>query len=217
MTYLTQLRKVINNILQILVYYNYKVDIYILYYASNMPGYLVFLFCFLFGSFGSSQGISQNVLALKYLCFLSSWYIIATSLFVFISFQIPTFRDYLYDTLGKDFVISHIGNPGVKPLTKLGGVAIGAYAVNEVGKAAVGYSNERLAGKAVENYKEMVKTTGQPADPNSKEYKEVCKTSNSILSQPRSGPLDRTEEKIASGHLADTIKDGLLKGIGWRK
>jgi len=99
-----------------------------------MPYFLVYIFCFFFGNFGSPEGITNGVLLFKFICFLYSWFIIGTSIFVFISFQVPSFKNYLYELLGKEYRVSCIGKKGIKPVLKVGGAAVGLFAGNELGK-----------------------------------------------------------------------------------
>ncbi len=182
-----------------------------------MPYYLIYIFAFFFGNFGSPEGVSDNMLAFKYLCFLYSWYVLATSIFIFISFQIPSLKDYLYNLLGKDYVISCIGNPGVRPLVKAGGVAIGFAVGNEVGKDMDARQKERAAKAVVDNFKDLHSTTGQPMNPNSKEFTKAAETFRKILETPAKGPFDRNEERVGTGHVIESAKETLLRGIGWKK
>lgn len=182
-----------------------------------MPYYLVFVFAFFFGNFGSPEGVSDGTLPFKYLCFLYSWFLLATSLFVFISFQIPSWKEYLYNLLGKDYVISCIGKKGVTPLIKVGGVAVGFVAGNEISKELDHRQKVGAANAIAKNYQDMVQSTGKPADANSKEFKKVIDTQCNSLRNPATGAFDRNEERVASGHIVDSVKNTVLKGIGWRK
>lgn len=207
----------IKEFFQLLIYYNYKFDLILLYFATLMPYYLIFIFCFFFGNFGSPEGIADGVLFFKYSCFLYSWFIIGTSVFVFISFQIPSSKKHLYNLLGKEYVISCIGNPGVKPLIKLGGAAVGMVCGNEIGKELDGRQKVYLSKAAIDHYKQLVETTGQVPDQRSTEFKKVAEISRKIFETPPKGPFDRNEERVASGQFVDATKDVILKGIGWRK
>lgn len=207
----------IKEFFQLLIYYSYKFDLIVLYFATLMPYYLIFIFCFFFGNFGSPEGIANGVLFFKYLCFLYSWFIIATSVFIFISFQIPPSKKYLYNLLGKEYVISCIGNPGIKPLLKVGGAAVGLVCVNEIGKELDGRQKVYLSQAAIDHYKQLTEATGQPSDQRSAEFKKTAETSRKIFDTPPKGPFDRNEERVASGHFVDATKDVLLKCIGWRK
>jgi len=202
---------------QLFIYYSYKFDIIVLYYATLMPYYLIFIFCFFFGNFGSPEGIADGVLFFKYICFLYSWFIIETSVFVFISFQIPSLKEYLYNLLGKEYVISCIGNSGAKAALKATGVAVGMICGNEIGKELDGRQKVYLSQAAIDHYKELVETTGQPPEPRSAEFKKVAETSRKILDTPPKGPFDRSEERIASAQFVQSTKEVILKGLGWRK
>jgi len=63
-----------------------------------------------------------------------SWYIIGTSLFVFIIFNIKTSQKYLYDLIGADYVKSKIGNPGAEQLAKVVGPIFGGTLIDEGGR-----------------------------------------------------------------------------------
>ena len=188
-----------------------------LYFATLMPYYLIFIFCFFFGNFGSPEGIADGVLFFKYFCFLYSWFIIGTSVFVFISFQIPSSKEYLYNLLGKEYVISCIGNPGIESVIKVGGAAVGLICGNEIGKEWDGRQKVYLSQAAVDHYKQLVETTGQTPDQRSTEFKKVAEISRKIFETPPKGPFDRYEERLASARFVDATKDVILKGIGWRK
>jgi len=157
------------------------------------------------------------VLFFKYLCFLYSWFIIGTTFFVFISFQIPSLKEYLYNLLGKEYVISCIGNPGVKPAIKIGGAALGFVAGNEFGKELDTRQKVTTSQAVVDHFQQLVETTGQPADQRSAEFKKAAETSRKILETPPKGPFDRNEERVASAQSVEATKDVVLKGIGWRK
>lgn len=207
----------IKEFFQLLIYYNYKFDLILLYFATTMPYYLIFIFSFFFGNFGSPAGIADGMLFFKYLCFLYSWFIIGTSVFVFISFQIPSSREYLYNLLGKEYVISCIGNPGVKPLVKVGGAAVGFVLTNEIGKEIDGRQKVYLSRAVIEHYKQLVETTGKPSDQRSVEFKKAAEISRKIFETPPKGPFDRNEKRVASGQLVDSTREVILKAIGWRK
>lgn len=52
-------------LLELSIYYNYKVDLLLLYYGTRMPYYLIFIFCFFFGNFGAPEQLTDNVLFLN--------------------------------------------------------------------------------------------------------------------------------------------------------
>ena len=100
----------------------------------------------------------------------------------------------------------------MKPLTKLGGVLVGLFAANEVGKVADSLNNERLARTVGDNYGKVVDLTEKPADPNSKEFKEVWKANTEICTRPTKPPLNGSEKRMPSGHVVDSVKQTVLKG-----
>jgi hypothetical protein len=182
-----------------------------------MPYYLIFIFCFFFGNFGSPEGIANGVLFFKYICFLYSWFIIETSLFVFISFQIPSLKEYLYNLLGKEYVISCISKPAKEAAIKAAGLAAAMICGNEIGKELDCRQKIQLSHAAIDHYKELADTTGHPPDQRSAEFKKVAETSRKIFDTPPKGPFDRSEERIASAELVQSTKEVILKGLGWRR
>lgn len=182
----------LKEVFQLFIYYSYKFDIIVVYYGTLMPYYLIFIFSFFFGNFGSPEGIADGVLFFKYICYLYSWFLIGTSIFVFISFQIPSLKEYLYNLLGKEYVISCIGNPGVKSAVKVGGAAIALMAGNEIGKEWDCRQKIQLSQSAVDHFKQLVETTGKVPDSRSTEFKKVAETSRKIFETPLKGPFDRS-------------------------
>ena len=105
---------------------------------------------FFYGTFGYTDGLSDYEYLFKISCLLFSWYLVYTSLVVFLLFKIPTTKKYLYDLLGEPFVVSKIGNPGLRALTRYGGVAVIGLGVNEVGKIVDGYNRVANADSALD-------------------------------------------------------------------
>lgn len=109
-TYLHILTKQVLIIFHKIIYYLYKIDILLLYTMSKPVNYLFFLFTFFFGTFESSQNLPFEPIVLKYFCFLFAWYLIVTTIFIFLSFQIKPVREYLYNSLRESWVKDKIGN-----------------------------------------------------------------------------------------------------------
>lgn len=130
---LTSLRSVSDLIL----HYFFSIDLYLLAFFSKRYPYLVFVFTFFFGNFGYTDSLTQNQFYAKFACFLFCSYLVSASIAVFVAFNIPLSRDYLYNLLGKDFVTSKIGNPGLEQLARFGGFAAAAYAANELGRLVI--------------------------------------------------------------------------------
>lgn len=197
-----------NSILRKVIYYTYKIDITMLCVMGKPVNYLIFIFAFCFGTFGSIKGLSLEMAAFKYLCFLFAWYLISTSIFIFISFQIPILKDYLYRLLGEEWVKARIGNPGAEQLLKYGGAAVALIGANETGKALDAGQIHKASEQIIENYQRLAALSGRDVDPNSKEYKEVLKKSIEVASRPAKGPLDRIEERAATSQIVKTVGDG---------
>ena len=115
-------------------YYSFVVDLYLLEYFSRKSPYCVFIFCYFYGTFGYTDGLTDLQFVGKVFCLVFSWYLIFTSIMVFCVFNVSVTKKYLYDLLGKDFVVSKIGNPGWDAATRFGGFAVLGLAVNEGGK-----------------------------------------------------------------------------------
>jgi hypothetical protein len=99
---------------------------------------LIFIFSYTYGTFGYTDALTDFQFLVKFVCFLFSWYLIYTSFIVFCIFNIPTSKEYLYNLLGKDFVVDKIGNPGLQALTRFTGFAVAGIAINESGRLADG-------------------------------------------------------------------------------
>lgn len=90
----------IKEFFQLLIYYNYKVDLIILYYATLMPYYLIFIFCFFFGNFGFPEGIADDVLFFQ---------ILMLSVFM-VSYRDKSLCFYIFpDSLFKRILIQSFG------------------------------------------------------------------------------------------------------------
>jgi len=181
-----------------------------------MPYYLIFIFCFFFGNFGAPEQLTDNVLFFKYVCFLSSWYLIITSIFVYVSFRIPPLKKYLYNLLGEKFVFSCIGNPAEAAVKKLLGAGVAMLTGNEFSKYLDGYQKNQMSKCAVQNYIDLCEASGRTPDPRSPEFKKTIDTSTKILNAPAKGFLDRSEERAASVNFVNSTKEVILKGIGWK-
>ena len=122
------LNKVFDKILYIVI----RVDLCLLEFFGRKYTYLLFIFAFFVGNFDSSQNFSDFLTLFKFFCFLFSWYLVLTSILVFILFNIKKSKDYLNNLLGEDYVKCKISNPGKETFVKFTLPFIGIYIVNEV-------------------------------------------------------------------------------------
>ena len=70
----------------------------------------------------------------RFFCFTLTCFLASTSLFVFIVFNFPPTKKYLYNLLGADYIKSKIGNPGYKTLIIYGAPLVGLYATDIITK-----------------------------------------------------------------------------------
>lgn len=150
MSILYQFLKISKKCFDFSVYYTFLLDLYLIEFFSRKYNYLIFIFSFTFGTFGYDNNLSQHQFLFKFSCFLFSWYLVYASIIVFISFNIPVTKNYLYELLGKEFVISKIGNPGLDGLARFGGFAALGLFINETGRIVDGYATTTNAEKALE-------------------------------------------------------------------
>lgn len=94
---LTSLRSVSDLILL----YFFSIDLYLLAFFSKRYPYLVFVFTFFLGNFGYTDSLTQNQFYAKFACFLFCSYLVSASIAVFVAFNIPLSRDYLYNLFPK--------------------------------------------------------------------------------------------------------------------
>lgn len=166
-------------------------DLYLLEFFSRKYPYLFFLFCFIYGTFGVENGSSTFVILSKFACFSFAWYIVTTSIVVFCALNIPITRDYLYQLLGKEFVISKVGNPGLFTMKKFGGFAASALVVNEGGKVVNGFVNIYNADRFLESRCERIEKDPDFSDKEKKKLKkEGIDIHTHLIKRPVVGPID---------------------------
>ena len=100
------------------LYVNLKLDLYLLEFFGRFYTYPFFIFALFFGHFDSSETLSDPLIIFRFFCFCASAYLIATSIIVFIVFNVKISKTYLYNLLGETFVKSKIGNPGKEQFLK---------------------------------------------------------------------------------------------------
>ena len=184
---MTTCLKLLKKLFDFFTTYYFLVDLYLLEYFSRKYPYCIFIFCFFYGTFGYSDGLTELQFLGKFVCLLFSWYLIYTSITVFCVFNISVTKEYLYNLLGKEFVVSKIGNLGLDALARFGGFAALGLAINEAGRLGdryviVGNATTALniqldainkdpnlsvkqkavaVEKALQSYRQMVKTPAQ--------------------------------------------------------
>ena len=195
------------------IYYIFFVDLTILGFFCRGYNFLIFVFLFTYGGYGHTCNDSHLVLLLKFVCLSISLYIIGTSIFLLIVFNIPITRDYLYNLLGKDFVISRIGNPGTPLLKKILASSAGVLGINEGGKAWANYSNIVIADNTLHKQLEGINNT----DEDKSRYTKGALNDHSRSSSHRvtEGPIDKMIRaevvKTAAKETAGTVKTVVSK------
>lgn len=201
-----QIKKMSKKILilfETFIYFYYKIDILFLHYITKHVFYLFFLFTLFFGCFGSSEYLSLEMSAFKYFCFLFTWYTFTTSLFVFLSFQIPFLKKYLYKLLGEAWVKDKIGNPGKEQVIKIVLGTSVAFVGNEASKFVEANQNLKASKQIVENLRDLYEHTG--INPTHKEIQETLRKSTEVASRPAKGFFDRVEDRAATAHLVENV------------
>lgn len=182
----------IQKLLDFFLYYFFLIDIYLLSFFCKKIPYLFFIFCYFFGTFGYSESLSDLQFICKFSCFVFSWYLAVASLTVFCAFNIPITKDYLNNLLGKEFVVSKIGNPAGEMAVKLGLVAVVGAGVNEAGKYVNGQQIVETANTALEH---KVKVIHETPDLTQKEkgkaVQDALKVHTAMCQVKPEGTLDR--------------------------
>ena len=71
-----------------IIYINIRIDLCMLEFFGRKYTYLIFIFAFFVGNFDSSENLSDGFVLFRFFCFCLSWYLISTSIFIFILFNI---------------------------------------------------------------------------------------------------------------------------------
>jgi len=199
--------------LDFFLYYFFLIDIYLLSFFCKKIPYLFFIFCYFFGTFGYSESLSDLQFICKFSCLVFSWYLAGTSFTVFCVFNIPVTKDYLNNLLGKEFVVSKIGNLGAKTALKFAAVVAGGVAANETGKFVNGQQIAQNANAALEH---QVRVIHDSPDLTSKERgkatQEALKMYAAMCQVKPEGTLDR-----AMRHDAQKDMVARVSGIFYSK
>ena len=208
--------KILKKVFNLFTYYYFVVDLYLLEYFSRKYPYCIFIFCYFYGTFGYTDGLSDLQFVCKVLCLVFSWYLVYISILVFCVFNIPSTKKYLYDLLGKDFVTSKIGNPGLDGLARFGGFAALGFAINEGGKIIDGYATVDNANDALKT--QIAAIEGSPyLSPKQKAAatEEAIRSHQQMVKKPAQGTLDRIAKIEAHKDMMSKATKG-IKSI-WGK
>lgn len=138
------------------IYYMFYVDLVVLGFFCRGSNFLLYVFIFTYGGFGHNENDPNWVVLLKFVCVLFSFYLISTSILLLIVFNVPFTRDYLYKILGRDFVVSRIGNPGTQIIKKILSPTAVILGVNEGGKYVANSSNCTFANKTLAAQRDFI-------------------------------------------------------------
>ena len=182
----------LQKLIEMITYYVILADLYILELFTRQIPYFFFLFTIIYGTFGYQNQLSTKIWCFKAICFFFSWYLLATSLLIFAIFKVPTTQKYFYDLLGKEFVISKIGNSGGKAALMFWGTAATAVAGNEIGREADRAFNQ---SEALQTHKTICESVERNPHMTDQEHTAALNQANADL-QARSnktptGYLDR--------------------------
>lgn len=195
-----------------ITYYFFLIDLYLLEFFSRKYQYLLFIFSFFYGTFGYTDALSVGQYVSKLGCFFFSWYLISASVMVFCAFNIPVTKNYLYNLLGKEFVISKIGNPGLDALARFGGFAAAGLTANEIGRVVDSYAK-------VSNGNEFLKIRLEEIDKNPNltpfqkqlETKETLRLHAAMIQTPSEGTLDRMTKVEAHKSMMNRLSSSMAK------
>ncbi len=180
----------IAHMLERITFYYFYMEILLLEFFSRKYPYLIFVFTFFYANFGYTE--SAEISFFKVACLLFSWNLISTSIMIFCVFNIPLSRDYLYNLLGKDFVIKKIGNSGTAQLLKYTGMAVAGYGVNEVGRLADSFAIPKGAQEGLDGtLKSLEQNTFLPQKDKVQIAKDAFLTKNKMLTRTPEGTFDR--------------------------
>ena len=200
------------------VYYNLLVDLYLLAFFSKKYAYLFFVFAFFFGTFGYTDQLTETQFCLKFVCFVFSSYLVYISVIVFVLFNVPLTKDYLYKLLGKEFVTSKIGHPGIAHLAKFGGLAASIVAVNETGRAADAVINSYNADKALNSQLESIdKTQNLTLNDKREATKDAFKMHHEIATRKPEGTIDRVCKIETIKGVSEKVVDNVGGWFSWGK
>lgn len=193
-------------------YYYFLIDLYLLEFFSRKYQYLIFIFSFFYGTFGYTNALTISQYLAKMLCFFFSWYLISASVIVFCAFNIPVTKKYLYNLLGKEFVIGKIGNPGLDALARFGGFAALGLTANELGRVWDTYAKNRTC---TEFLKVRLDEISQNPDLTTLQKQqavlETLKVHGVMSQAPTEGTLDRITKVEAHQNMMNRFSESMAK------
>jgi len=213
--FLANLGKNIIKVVELSIYYTFLVDLYLVELFSRKYTYLIFLFTFLAGNFDSSENLNDFWVLFRFACFIFSWYLISTSIFLFIVFNIKITKNYLYDLLGEEYVKSKISNPGKKKVLQYTIPAVGLWAVDTVGHHMAVIDNRETAQQCWDNARRDIDDNPHYTD---KDRNKMSKTAHSnytkMMSREIRGPVTGAVRIEAVSESVNRVVDRLG---GWLK
>lgn len=196
------LLKSVKKVFDFFLYYFFLIDLYLLGFFSKKYPYLLFIFFYTYGTFGYTNALTDFQFLVKFVCFLFSWYLVYTSFLVFCVFNIRTSKEYLYNLLGKDFVVEKIGNPGFEAFTKFTGFAVAGLAINEVGRLADGYVIVGTANSALTERQSVIENSSYMSPKDKKQaIKESLRIHGYMIRSQPQGTFDRITKVEAHQHM----------------
>ena len=177
-------------IAKMVIFYHFFIDLCLLEYFCRKYQYFLFLFAYFFGTFGYTN--DGPFFHAKIACFIFSWYLIFTSFIVYCAFRFPPTKSFLYDLLGKDFVVKKIGNPGKEAWIKYFCAAMGGVFLNEAGRFADAYAITRNAQSVLDSTLSSLETERILSDKDRSDIaRQAFALKNQMASKPPLGTLDR--------------------------
>lgn len=193
-------------------YYYFLIDLYLLEFFSRKYQYLIFIFSFFYGTFGYTNALTISQYLAKMLCFFFSWYLISASVIVFCAFNIPVTKKYLYNLLGKEFVIGKIGNPGLDALARFGGFAALGLTANELGRVWDTYAKNRTCTEFLKvRLDEISKNPDLTTLQKQQAVLETLKVHGVMSQAPTEGTLDRITKVEAHQNMMNRFSESMAK------
>ena len=174
------------------IYINIKVDLILLEFFGRFYTYPFFIFALLFGHFDSSGHLSDPLILFRFFCFCASTYLISTSIFVLIVFNVKQSKKYLYNLLGEKFVKSKIGNSGEGPAIRYGIPIVAGYIVDTTGKHWAKVDKRETASVALSGTLATVDTSPDLTPGDRRDMtKQAVKDYNTAMNRPVDGPISK--------------------------
>lgn len=194
---------------------SFKVDLCLLEFFSRMYTYPFFIFAVVFGHFTTASQLSDPAVVFRFFCFVFTTFLASTSVFVFVVFNIPPTKRYLYDLLGADYVRSKIGNPGARVLVKYVAPLVGLYVVDETSKYVNTLERNQSAKEALDN---KMKVANEAPYLNDKQRSNIAMNSvkeyDNAMKEPVMGSVERHVSWDNAQESKNRLFDTAQKWIG---